>query len=592
MAFDSLALAAVAAELRGELLQAKVQKVYQPDKHTLVLRYHGPAGKGSLLLSSHPQNGRMHKTETSRENPAKAPLFAMVLRKWLDGAKIVDIAATDCERVAALSFDARDELGDTVRLRLIIEIMGKHSNIILVGPDGLIIDGIRRYGSALSRYREVLPGKPYREPPPQRRAPLPPADEAALAELLYAAGDACTLAEALRRQIAGISPLLAAHLAQSAGLAPESAVEQLGAAEIDNLYQALRRLRQTLDHAAFQPTLLYAQGRPADFAAIAPLPWQDSETAAAASMNSAVETLYAAREAEQAFHARQQQLAKQLRHHINRLTRKISLQEGDLAQCEAADAYKEAGDLLAANLYHLQKGMQEAALPSFYQPEQTVVVALDPALSPQENVQRYYRRYAKAKHSRGLIEQQLEANREELAYILSIEQALQDSGSQSELDELERECAAAGYLRLPQAGRPGGKKQTDKQAALPPRRYRTSDGLLVLIGRNNKQNDRLSLRLAAPHDLWLHTQKIPGSHAILVTEGREAPARSILEAASWAAWFSKARESGQVAVDTLPAGRLKKPPASRPGYVIYTGQRTLYVKPTPPPDEEQPQARD
>lgn len=585
MAFDSLALAAVAAELRSELADARIQKIHQPDKHTLLLRYHGQAGRGCLLLSSHPQNGRLHKTAAARENPEKAPLFAMVLRKWLDGARIIDLAVTDCERVAELRFLSRNELGDSVRLRLIIEIMGKHSNIILVDEKGVIIDGIRRYGSSLSRYREVLPGRTYREPPKQLRTPLPPADEETLAAVLYAAAEECMLAEMLQRRIAGISPLLAQHISLQAGLQPNMTAEQLGAADIDNLMKSLQELRQRIATANYQPTLLLKHGKPADFAAISPLSWRGDETLSMVSMNEAVDAFYAAREAEQQFLARQKQINKQLSRQINRLNRKISLQETDLAQCEAADEYKAFGDLLAANLYHLRKGMDSISLPSFYQPEQQITIPLEPALSPQENVQRYYHRYAKAKHSYGLIEQQLQANQEELAYALGIEQALQDSERMSDLTELERECIHAGYLPPLQPAHKTKRQNEAKPTALPPRCYRTSDGLTVLIGRNNRQNDRLSLRQAAPDDLWLHAQKIPGSHVILVTEGREAPESSIVEAASWAAWFSKARDSGQVAVDILPAGKLKKPQGARPGFVVYTGQRTIYTKPAPPPTE-------
>lgn len=587
MAFDALVLHAVVHELQPEVVGARINKIHQPDAHTLILRYYGPAGQGKLLLSAHPQRGRLHKTMTSRDNPAKAPLFAMVMRKWLEGAKITALEATLGERVATLRCDARDELGDIIPLSLILEIMGKHSNLILVAGDGQIIDGIRRYGSALSRYREVLPGRPYREPPPMRKLPLPPADEAELAAALYQRADH-SLPEALTAAVGGLSPLLAEHIILVAGGDPRGGVEQLGEYEISRIWQALRELGLLRDQCRFTPTLLSRNGQPADYAAILPAQWRDLPHRAAESMNLAVEALAAAQEAAQEFRQKQQALAKSLRQHIARLSRKISLQEADLGQCEAAESDKQAGDLLAANLWQLRPGMSEVSLPAFDDPARMITLDLDPARSPQENVQACYRRYSKAKSARGRIEQQLTANRAELDYVLSIEQAMQDSEQLEELEAVMQEAAAAGYVRpaAPPA-RPQRKGQERQPAApLPPRRYVSDDGFTVLIGRNNRQNDRLSLRQAQDDDIWLHTQKIPGSHVIVVSEGREVPEATLLEAAGWAAWFSKARDSAQVPVDYLPAGKLKKPPGSPPGYVIYNSQRTLYVRPQAPPAEQ------
>ena len=584
MAFDSMVLASVAHELQTELIGTKINKIHQPDPHTLLLRYHGPEGRGRLLISAHPQNGRLHKTETLRENPAKAPLFAMVLRKWLEGARITGISATDGERVAKIEIAGRDELGDTVHLRLIVEIMGKHSNIILVHENGLIIDGIRRYGSSLSRYREVLPGREYKAPPPLSRLALPPKDEEELAAALYEEAEN-SVSETLQRRISGLSPLLATHVCLCAGVLPQNSGEHLGAGQIGQLYQALVNLRTTLTKGSFTPTLRRKEGRYQDFSAIAPLSWPAEEQIACASMNEAVEGLYAEKEEEQRFQSRKTALEKQIRQHVNRLSKKIFLQEADLFRCEEADFYKEAGDLLSANLWQLQKGWDEVELPSFTRQGAMVTIPLEPALSPQENVQRYYRRYAKAKHARIQIEIHLTANREELAYAQSIEEALNQSEGMEELNEPEREGIAAGYLR-PQSV-PGKQQEKIKRpVALPPRSYQSSDGFTVLIGRNNKQNDRLSLKQASADDLWLHTQKIAGSHVIILSEGKTVPERTILEAASWAAWFSKAKDSAHVPVDYLPAGKLKKPPGARPGYVIFSGQKTCYVQPLPPPGEE------
>jgi len=585
MAFDSLVLSAVVNELRQELPGGRVNKVHQPDAQTLVLRYHGREGHGRLLISVHPDNGRLHKTETARENPAQAPLFVMVLRKWLEGSRILDIGSADGERVAWLILEARNDIGDPVQLRLIIEIMGKHSNIILVDPQNNILDGIRRYGSSLSRYREVLPGRAYVPPPPLTKLPLPPTDEEALAAALYRQGDG-NLADALRREVCGISPLLAQHLALAAGCNPSLPAEQLGEYELSQLYRQLQDLRRRMDGHRYACCLLRdGQGRIVDFAALVPAHWPPEQVVTISSMNKAVDAFYGQREAEQLFQRRRQALDKALRKHQARLDKKISLQQAELTQCEAADAYKQAADLLAAHQWSLAKGQDLAELPSFADPERTVTVKLDPPLTPQENVQRYYRRYAKAKKARGRIEQQLKANGEELDYLLNIRQSLADCEDLEALRQIEGEAIAAGYYERHEEKRRRAKEarpQDNPSSPLPPRSYVSADGFTILVGRHNKQNDRLSLKQAQEEDLWLHAQKIPGAHVIIVRQGREIPDSTIREAAAYAAWFSEAKASAQVPVDYVPAGMLRKPPGSRPGLVIYTNQRTIYVTPREP----------
>ena len=582
MAFDSMTLSAIVGELTPQLIGAKINKIHQPDAYTILLKCHSQAGPLRLLLSAHPDNGRIVATESSKENPPKAPMFLMVLRKWLEGARITGFHCTEGERVATLEAEGWDELGDLQPLRLVTEIMGKHSNIILYNEQGIIIDGIRRYGSHLSRYREVLPGKPYLPPPPMERLALPPKDEEALASLLYEHAEQ-ELALTLRREIMGISPLLADHVLAAAGLPTEITPEQLGAYEIERIYQVLCQLGQCIRKQSYQPTLRRVQGRFIDFAAIAPATWLQEEQLSMESINRAVDSFYQQREEEQQFRKAQSELNRSLRHHLARLNKKIALEETDLCQSEAADAYKDAGDLLSAYLWHISKGMEQAELPSFSNPEQLITIKLDPALTPQENVQRYYRRYAKAKKARGSIQKQLDQNYQERDYLLSIEQSMNDSRSIDELAVIEREAVNAGYHKASGSQKPGAKANAEKRMpSLPPRQVRSQDGFTILIGRNNKQNDKLSLSLAKADDIWLHTQKIPGSHVIIVSEGREVPENTLAEAASYAAWFSKAKDSSQVPVDYLPAGRLRKPAGSRPGYVIFTGQRTLYVQPREP----------
>ena len=575
MAYDSFTLDAIVQEIKPLLIQGKINRIHQPDPHTVLLRIHSQSGQRKLLLSAHPDHGRLVITQSSPENPAKAPMFLMVLRKWLENARIQDIVCTPGERVACLCLETRDELGDPRQLKLIIEIMGKHSNIILVNEENAIIDGIRRYNSSLSRYREVLPGKPYLPPPPMHKLSFPLVDENALAEVLWEAPGQ-TVESQLKAKFKGMSPLLTSHLLAKAGLTKDTLTESLGLREITLLQQEMTQIQQMQQNNAYQPCQRIKQGIIQDFAPMIPACWPKEECQPLASMNEAVDLFYQAKEAAQAFRTRQNALGKILRHHITRMLKKIGLEERDLYQCEAAEEYKTAGDLLAANLWYLEKGAAQVELPSFEDPEQRVVVTMDPAKTPQENVQQYYRRYAKAKKARGAIEQQLTANREELYELQTMEQALTDADSTEDLIALEKETIAGGYLRAMDKGK--GKGQEKQPAPLQPRKVITKEGFVILIGRNNKQNDKLSLRMAKPEDIWLHAQKIPGSHVIIQKEGREIPSTVLEEAAAYAAWFSKGREAGHVAVDWVEADKLKKPAGARPGFVTYTGQKTLYVQ--------------
>ena len=588
MAYDTFVLAACLRDIERQALGAKINKIHQPGKHCLILRFYGKNGSGKILLAAGAEDARLHLTAESPENPAHAPLFLMVARKWLEGAVLQAVRQTPYERVAELTFSTRNDLGDSISVRLICEIMGKHSNIILVDEAGLIIDGIRRYDSRLSRYREVLPQRPYIPPPPFTKAPPPFTDEEALAAALLQEDYQGTVAEALPRRIAGISPWLARELLAKAGVAANLPLEETGAYELALLLQQINTLPQRLAAADFTPTLLMQEGRPADFAAFDPCLWQDKERRHHAAMSEALADFYAARTLSQAFEQQRRRLEKSLRQHMTRLQRKISLQKEDLAASERGEKFKEAGDLLATHLYQLcgennagGRGLMEVSLPSFADPAQLIQIELDAALTPQQNIQRYYRKYNKCRKARAPIESHLRNGEEELQYLQSIAHSLNTAMLTEELAEIERELMSSGLLPAPPP-RKGKKTNAAAAISLPPRSYTSADGFTILVGRNNKQNERLSLKMAAPEDMWLHTQKIPGSHVIIVSNGREIPDTTLTEAASYAAWFSQAQDSPKVAVDYARAAQVKKPQGAKPGMVVYFQQQTVYVRPRQP----------
>ena len=573
MAFDCYALAAACREINKTCADTRINKVHLPDRHTLLLRFHGREGQGKLLLCAHPQQGRIQLTDLSFDNPPSAPPFLMAMRKWLEGATILGISQTPYERVAELQLIVRDGIGDRQRARLIIEIMGKHSNIILVDKNDRIIDGIRRYDSSLSQYREVLPGCRYLPPPPQERL-LPPLSPADLRAQLISSEP--PLASTVKARIAGLSPMAAKEIL--AGLPAEP--RQMDGEDWLRLSAELERFARIYEGSEGAPTLLpQGAGQAADIAAWLPAAWQDKPHLQFESISAALDACYAVKNRDAAFSSRRRKLEKLIAQHTGRMEKKIGLQEQDLAKFLGREDDKLKGDMLAAYQYYLKKGLADITLPSFEDPNVMVSIELDPGLTPQENITRYYRRYSKAKKGRDHILPHLEQNREELAYLQSISAALDMAESDGDLNALESELIAAGYLKKLPEKRKDAKNDDE---ALPPRRIISADGFTILIGRNNRQNDRLTLREAAATDIWLHAQKIPGSHVIIRAEGRPIPDSTIAEAAAYAAWYSKGGTAGKTAVDYTTADQVKKPAGAKPGMVIYFQQKTLYVEPKEP----------
>ncbi|MDR2712721.1 MAG: NFACT family protein [Clostridiales bacterium] len=576
MAFDTFVLAAVCQELQEKILGARIIKIHQPDRHTVICKYHQPGDTGRLLLSANPRRAAVYLSETKQDNPDKAPLFCMVLRKYLEGAKISGIEQIPHDRILRISCSYRNDLGDISTCCLIIEIMGKHSNIILINQDDLIIDGIHRYSHAVSRHREILPGQPYLAPPAQNKAdPRSLNDEEDIADLLLELPLEISISEALAGCLEGLSPFLARELVLRADLSPQMPLNYLDSYQFRRLFIAVQEFYRLLDHGPFQPVL--ADNK--DFAAFPLLSFPKQQQKQFISMSQALEYFYQKQREDELFAGRKRELSKIITGNLNRMEKKIAIQETDLDKAEAAQAYKKAGDLLSTHLYQLRdqaKGQDKVVLPDFFQDGKAIEISLDPAKSPEENIKRYYHRYSKAKKAQGSIIRQLETNRDELAYLQAVLINTEHAETLADLLEIKQELAQSGYLRQ-------DKKPVSKpEESLPPLSFVSQDGYTILVGRNNRQNDKLTLKIADKKDIWLHAQKIPGSHTIIVSNGRIIPRSTINEAASIAAWFSKARGSSKVPVDFTMADQVKKPNGAKPGMVVYYQQNTVYVTPILP----------
>ena len=576
MPLDALCLSGVVHELQNALSGAKIDKIYQPGRDEVVLALRAPAGNVKLLLSANPSHPRAHLTQISRENPDKPPMFCMLLRKHLSGARLLELVQPPMERVVDLRLEALDELGDRVERRLVLEAMGRHSNLILLDGEGRIMDCLRRVDSDMSARRQVLPGLFYRLPPAQEKLDPSSLDRAALESALAAAPAESQADKWLLDTFGGLSPLICRELAFRAGGATDARLHQMGEGGRSRLLDELEGLLRSVQENSFTPVMLEKEGHPSDFTfqpisqygpAVSCVPFP--------SFSALLDRFYEQRENQERVRQRGQDLIRSVTNARDRAARKIGLQEQELAATRDRERLRQFGDIITSNLHAMEKGMSRLTAADFYDPEcPQIHIPLDPLLTPQQNAAKYYKEYNKAKTAESILTLQLEKGRRDLDYLNSVLEAIALAEGERDLQEIRQELTDTGYLRRPSKARDRGKRVASK-----PMEFRSSSGLRISVGKNNTQNDLLTTKQAFKSDLWFHTQKIHGSHVILWTEGGQPDLTSIQEAAQLAAWFSQGRESGKVAVDYTPVKYVKKPGGARPGMVVYTTYETAYVAP-------------
>ena len=576
MPFDGFVMAAVAAELREKILGGRIIKIYQPEANLILLRLRQERENYQLLISAHPVTGRVQLTGETRDNPGQAPLFCMVLRKHLEGGRITGIQQSELDRVLNIQIEAFDDLGDKVDKILSIEIMGKHSNIILIDPlDNEILDGARRYNHLVSRHREVLPGRPYLPPPSQGKMDSLEVDEETFRSQIFSLPLNTKAGNAILKNFSGFSPLLANEVVARAQLDPETVLDHLGDYELVRLWQAFQSIAQAARENSFQPTVVGWTSGHGDFAAVPLEQFAGMEAKSFPAMSEALDFFYTRREHQELFQARQRELEKIIRQETDKLENRLAAQAEDLAGTTDMETHRLYGELITAQMYRVSRGMESVVLDNFYEPGETLEIPLDSRWTPAENAQHYFKKYNKAKSSKILIHQQMAKNQEELSYLESVLTALEQSKELADLGEIRSELVEAGYLK--EKFSKGKKKEIP---ASKPYHFLSSDGYTILVGKNNKQNDLLTLKTAAKDDLWLHTKNFPGSHVIIRKQpGREIPFTTIQEAARLAAYYSKARSSSQVPVDYTLVKQVKKPHGAKPGMVIFFEQQTIYVTP-------------
>lgn len=582
MACDGFFLAAVREELQ-EFVGGRVDRVFQPEKETIIIHLRRGRETRKLLLCSLADQARAHLTTASFTNPAAPPLFCMVLRKHLEGGILEGIDQPNLERILSFHFQTTDELGRPTTRLLIIEVMGKHANIILLDPNNTIIDAVRRYTHAVSRYREVLPGRPYIPPPPQAKADPRNLEMDAFIRLMWENSWDIPLERLLVEKIGGIGPQTAREIIFRAGLPVEATLDSCGEYELTRLYRALREIVAAISPQGWRPVVVMTrEGGGLAFAPFELLQFEGLPRQFMATPSAACDYFYQVRRERQLLEATHRSLKHVIDRELKRCYKKESLQETAVAEADDAEKLRLAGELITANIYRLEKGQTSFTTPNFYDPNGTeITIELDPSLTPAENAQRYFHRYNKARNAARLAKEQLEQTRAEIAYLESVAQALEMATNFDDLAEIRRELRRAGYIPEEKDKDKPGKKGEKKEAARPasPLEFTSPDGFQILIGRNNRQNDWLTLKLAGPDDIWLHAKDIPGSHVVIRTGGREVPAATLEMAARLAARYSRAGQSSRVPVDYTLVKNVRKPPGTKPGMVIYDHQRTVYVAP-------------
>lgn len=530
MALDAICLSAAVAELRAAVGGGKIDKIYQPGGQDVVLAVRGPAGNVRVLLSANPSHPRLHLTTLDRENPDKPPMFCMLLRKHLTGARILEIEQPYMERIVTLRLEALDELGDRVSRSLVLEAMGRRANLILLDGEGRIMECIRRVDGDLTTGRQVLPGLFYRMPEPRF----------------------------------GVPPLLERELRFRG--------------ETGDLASAVEKLWDEVGEKGGKPVMLLREGKPADFSFLPILQYgPETELREYASFGALLDDFYETRERQERTRQRGEDLVRAVKNARDRTARKLENQRRELEATKDRERLRQLGDILTTNLHTLEKGRSTVRLQDYYDPEcREVEIMVDPLLTPQQNAARYYKEYNKAKNAESALTRQIERGESDLAYLESVLENLTLAEGERDLQEIRQELTDTGYLRRATKAAKREKRVTGK-----PMEFRTDSGLRVSVGKNNSQNDQLTLKLASKWDWWFHTQKIHGSHVILWTGGAEPDELSVAQAASLAAWFSQGREAGKVPVDFTPVKYVKKPAGAKPGMVVYTTYQTRMA----PPDE-------
>lgn len=559
MPLDALTVSALSSELRERLEGGRIDKVQQPGRDMLLLSLRAKGESLRLLIAAGTGNARIHLTEMSLENPAEPPMLCMLLRKHLVGARIASVKQPDWERMVELELDTHDELGFESRKRLIVELIGRSSNVILVGQDGRIIECMRRMDFAGDEMRRLLPGMIYRYPPKQSKLPFFTSTAEERRALIASADTSKPADKWLLDSFSGLSPLICREISYRCG------------GDYALLPAALDALSESAEAGELAPVLIKKDGKSVDFSAVAICQYGDgTENLRMNSFSELLDAFYSQRDIAESRRRKSSELSHKIKTAHDRIARKLAAQREELARTKDKENVRIKAELVTGNIYRIKKGDCVLECENYYEADSPIIlIALDPLKTPQQNAAALYKEYNKLKGAEKHLGVLVSEGEKQLEYLGSVLDELERAESERDVSDIRRELVAAGFLRTTR----GGKQDRVKPQA--PLRFVTDDGLEVLVGRSNVQNDDLTTRLARRTDYWFHTQKVHGSHVILRCDGLEPPEASIEQAAKLAAYFSQARLGGKTAVDYTMVRFVRKPSGALPGKVLYTDFHTI-----------------
>lgn len=572
MAFDGITIACLVEECSRVLRDARISKIAQPESDELLFTLKGPDGQHRLLMSASASLPFLSLTEKNKPSPLQAPTFCMVLRKHIAGGRICSITQPGLERILRFEIEHRNEMGDLCRKFLIVELMGKHSNIIFCDDNNRIIDSIKHISAAMSSVREVLPGKDYFIPGTQedKTNPLEITDAAQAAAIL--ASRPATIAKAIYGSFSGISPVIANEIAYRSGLDADTPIASLPEEARLHLGNQFVLFMDCVRQGEFSPVIVRRDEEPVEFAAEDLTMYADCESEHYASISRMIEDFYAQKEV----YSRIRQKSSELRRIVNtayeRSVRKYQLQRKQLKDTDKRDKYKLYGELLNVYGYDVPEGAGYLDAPNYYDDNRLIRIPLDQTKSARENSQKYFDRYNKLKRTCEALTEQIAQTKAGIDHLESIQTALDMALCPEDLVQIREELVETGYIRK----NSGRKKQQVKSR---PYHYLSTDGYDIYVGRNNYQNEELTLKLATGNDWWFHAKGIPGSHVIVKSRGEELPDRVFEEAGKLAGYYSKGRDSEKIEIDYLQKKNIKKPNGSAPGFVVYYTNYSLTIHP-------------
>lgn len=570
MALDGAFLRFIKNELKNSLLGSRVDKIFQPNKHEFIFCFRGKTGSTKLLISTRATSARVNITQSLPENPATPFMLCMLFRKKLLGAKLISVTQKNLERALALHFEATNELGDKTELTLVAEIMGQHSNIILVDQNNKIVDAIKRVDETTSSKRQVLPGLAYRLPPSQNKICILNCNIEKIAYKIYDQfhKNNKPLYQILLENLQGLSTIVCKEIEYNVLKNQKNLI-------LENLTGQLTKLKASVSNYSGQPTIIINENNQfLDFTFFIPehchAPLKISHKS---NFSELLETFFYERDKSERIQNNSQNFIKILKNEDAKLKRKIKIQRQELTKAKARNDFKIFADLIAANAYKIKNGAKKISVENFYDPAlKKIEINLDPSLNAHQNAQKYYKKYSKLKNAEIKLTEEIEKATTEIQYIDTVLDEINRAETLTELDEIKNELASQGYIKK--------KKNTKKTAkAAEPLKFMSSSGFTILVGKNNAQNDKLTLKIAPKNDIWLHVKDYPGSHVVTCTNGQTVDEPTILEAAKLAALHSKCKCSNNVAVDFTLVKHVKKHPGAKPGMVTYTNYQTIFVNP-------------